>query len=217
MLTARDLRFAYPTGDFSLRVPEFHVGKGETVGVGGPSGTGKTTLMRLLAGILTPDGGSLAVCGENASSFSKNQMRHLRLRRLGLVFQDFALLDYLSVQDNILLPSRLDGGLTDVIRKHARELAEKLEIGHHWTHLTSRLSQGERQRVAVARALAHAPGAVLADEPTSSLDERRKTLVIDLLTQYAKEMKASLVVVTHDAAVSGRLDRVVNITDWGVS
>jgi putative ABC transport system ATP-binding protein len=130
------------------------------------------------------------------------------------VFQDFELLDYLSVEDNILLPARLQGTLNASLRDVARGLVERLEMAKHWKHLAGELSQGERQRVAVARALAHAPRAVLADEPTSSLDAKRRTLVMDLLTAYAKEKQAALVLVTHDAELFTRLDRTVDGGTW---
>ena len=136
------------------------------------------------------------------------------MEKLGLVFQDFELLDYLSVEDNILLPARLHGTLNTALRNAARALVERLEIARHWKHLTGELSQGERQRVAVARALVHSPSVVLADEPTSSLDNNRKTVVMDLLTAYAKEKKAALVLVTHDAELFTRLDRTVDGEVW---
>ncbi len=214
MLSTRDLRFAYPNDGFSLSVADFSAAEGETVGIGGSSGTGKSTFLRLLSGILKPDTGNVNICGEDTAQLSARSLRALRLRRLGLVFQDFALLDYLSVEDNILLPSRLGGILDDQVRKHASELAEQLEIAQHWKRLCSEISQGERQRVAVARALAHSPGAVLADEPTASLDAMRSQVVMSLLTNYAKEKRAALVVVTHDSALSSQLDRVVNVEEW---
>jgi putative ABC transport system ATP-binding protein len=214
MLAAHDLQFAYPSGEFALRVPEFHAVEGETVGLGGPSGSGKTTFLRLLSGILKAQTGAVSVEGEDFGKISAAQLRALRLEKLGLVFQDFALLDYLSVEDNILLPSRLHGTGSDALRASARTLTERLEIGHHWKHLAGELSQGERQRVAVARALAHAPRVVLADEPTSSLDAKRKSLVIDLLTSYAREKNAVLIVVTHDTELFQRLDRAVQVEDW---
>jgi putative ABC transport system ATP-binding protein len=214
MLSARDLRFAYPNGEFSLRVAEFDAAGGEAVGIGGPSGTGKTTFLRLLSGILRPDTGTVIIEGEAASKISASALRALRLRKLGLVFQDFALLDYLSVEDNILLPSRLGGMLDPAVRKQARELVAQLEIDRHWNRLCREISQGERQRVAVARALAHSPRAVLADEPTASLDARRSQIVMNLLLRYAKDRSAALVVVTHDAGLSALLNRTVNVEEW---
>lgn len=216
MLSTRDLRFAYPNGGFSLSVADFSAAEGETVGISGPSGAGKSTFLRLLSGIIRPDTGTVTICGENSAQLSTRTLRALRLRRLGLVFQDFALLDYLSVEDNILLPSRLGGILDDRVRKHARELAEQLEIAQHWKRLCSEISQGERQRVAVARALAHSPGAVMADEPTASLDAKRSQIVLSLLTNYAKENRAALVVVTHDSALTSQLDRMVNVEEWNL-
>ncbi|MEI6534080.1 MAG: ABC transporter ATP-binding protein [Verrucomicrobiaceae bacterium] len=214
MISARDLRFAYASGEFSLSVPDFSADAGETVGIAGPSGTGKTTLLRLLSGILKPDAGRVIVCGKDAAELSARALRELRLRHLGLVFQDFALLDYLTVEDNILLPSRLGGLWNDELPARARELAERLEITQHWKHLTSELSQGERQRVAVARALAHSPQLVLADEPTASLDGKRKMLVVNLLKEYAAEKSAALVVVTHDTEIFAQLERVVDMEGW---
>lgn len=214
MLSARDLRFAYPNGEFALSVPAFDAHEGESVGIGGPSGAGKTTLLRLLCGILRPDAGEVSVAGEKLGALSASALRALRLKRLGLVFQDFALLEYLSVEDNILLPARLGNHISAELRTSARELAEKLEIVQHWKRLTRELSQGERQRVAVARALVHSPRVVLADEPTSSLDAKRKLIVMDLLGSYAKERRAALIVVTHDAELFARLDRTVNVEEW---
>jgi putative ABC transport system ATP-binding protein len=214
MLSARDLRFAYSNNGFSLSVADFSAVESEAVGIGGPSGTGKSTFLRLLSGILKPDAGRVTICGENAALMTAGSLRALRLRRLGLVFQDFALLDYLSVEDNILLPSRLGGTLDDHVRQHARELVDRLEISQHWGRLCREISQGECQRVAVARALAHSPRAVLADEPTASLDAKRSQIVMNLLIGYAKEKRAALVMVTHDTGLSAQLDRVVNMEEW---
>lgn len=214
MISARDLRFAYESGEFSLSVPDFSASAGESVGIAGPSGTGKTTFLRLLSGILKPDTGSVSICEKNLGDLRAGALRVLRLRQLGLVFQDFALLDYLTVKDNILLPSHLGGLSDEELPARARNLVERLEIGKHWGRFISELSQGERQRVAVARALAHSPQVVLADEPTASLDAKRKMLVVDLLKEYAAEKKATLVVVTHDTEIFARLDRVVDVEGW---
>ncbi len=214
MISASDLRFAYDSGEFSLSVPDFSVGAEEAVGIVGPSGTGKTTFLRVLAGILKADTGNVSICGKRLAGLTAGAVRELRLRQLGLVFQDFALLDYLTVKDNILLPAKLGGFFDELLLARAQHLVERLEIGKHWSHLASELSQGERQRVAIARALAHAPQVVLADEPTASLDSKRKILVADLLTAYAAENHMTLVVVTHDAEICTRLDRVMDTEAW---
>ena len=209
MLSAREIDFSYPQGEFTLRLEKLDVAAGEALGIMGPSGAGKTTLLRLLSGILVPQRGEVRVAGEALSTLPERARRELRLRRLGLVFQDFALLDYLSVADNLLLPSRLGGEADGGINDRARALMEKLDMAAHWSRLTGELSQGERQRVAVARSLLHAPCAVLADEPTSSLDGRRKDTVMELLTSDARSRAVALIVVTHDAGMARWFDRVV--------
>jgi putative ABC transport system ATP-binding protein len=214
MLTARDLHFAYARDGFTLRVPELEVKAGETLGLGGPSGTGKTTLLKLLCGILSPDKGTVRLNDEDLPSLSVSARRLARLTQCGLVFQDFALLEYLTVEQNVLLPLQLAGKLLPDHAKHARKMVEQLDIEKHWRKLTSELSQGERQRVAIARALVHRPKVVLADEPTSSLDSKRKVLAMDMLVQYSKEANAALVMVTHDTDLFARLDRVVNVEEW---
>jgi len=213
MLSARDLQFRYPSGEFTLGIPELAVKPGEALGIMGPSGAGKTTLLRLLTGILVPDQGTVRLSETQLDSMTERARREFRLEKLGLVFQDFALLDYLSVADNLLLPLRLSGALTEEHQMKAQALLERLEMMPHWKHLTSKLSQGERQRVAVARALLHEPLAVFADEPTSSLDGARKDAVMALLTEDAKKRNTALIVVTHDVEMQRWFDRVVNFTD----
>ncbi len=214
MLQAHDLHFAYARDGFALRVPELSVAAGESLGLGGASGTGKTTLLKLLCGILTPQSGGLRLNNEDMLGLPPSARRAMRLAQCGLVFQDFALLDYLTVEHNVLLPLRLAGRATQGHAAKARDMVERLDIGADWQRLTGELSQGERQRVALARALAHRPKVVLADEPTSSLDAKRKGLVMDLLVHYAKETNAALVMVTHDTELFTRLDRVVNVEGW---
>jgi putative ABC transport system ATP-binding protein len=213
MLCARDLQFSYPQGDFSLRVEGLNVAAGEALGIMGPSGAGKTTLLRLLSGILRPQRGEVLLNEQIITSLPDKARRGLRLERFGLVFQDFALLDYLSVQDNLLLPARLGGLSSSGVTERAKELIGQLDMAKHWGRLTGDLSQGERQRVAVARAILHKPLAVLADEPTSSLDGERKDVVMRMLTEDAKARQSALVVVTHDAEMRRWFDRVVDFKD----
>jgi putative ABC transport system ATP-binding protein len=214
MLHARDLKFSYPSGGFSLRVPDLRVAGGETVALSGPSGTGKTTLLKLLAGILPIRDGSLTMQSQELTQAAPSARRALRRRQMGLVFQDFALLDYLTVRDNVLLPLRLAGELTAAHEIRARELIDQLELKSHWLHLAGELSQGERQRVAVARALVHEPRLVLADEPTSALDPKRSAVVMELLIHHVKQKQAALILVSHDAGLMATLDRTVNVEAW---
>ena len=214
MISVERMRFAYPNGDCALRIEGFAVNAGEAVGISGPSGVGKTTFLRLLAGLLAPQEGTVQVSGEIITTLSPSGRRRLRLRQCGLVFQDFELLPYLTVEENVLLPSRLGAMMTAERRTHGRAMIERLELGHHWKRRVQELSQGERQRVAIARALVHEPATVLADEPTSSLDDKRKALAMDLLLSYAKQRQAALVLVSHDPAVFQKMDRVAPVEDW---
>jgi putative ABC transport system ATP-binding protein len=209
----RDLRFQYPGSDFAIGIERLELGGGETLAVLGPSGCGKSTLLRLIGGLLLPKTGEVRIGGDDIHSLNTEAQRAFRLRRMGLVFQDFALLDYLTVDENILLPAKLGGFFCEEVTLRARSLMDQLEIRDHEGKITRQLSQGERQRVAVARALAHQPSLVLADEPTASLDSSRRDLVAAMLVSYAKERGAPLIMVTHDAALKERFDRVVDFQD----
>jgi putative ABC transport system ATP-binding protein len=207
-LLAEHLRFRYPGGGVGLAFDRLELRAGEPLAVLGASGGGKTTLLRLLSGLLLPKAGQVRLDGgEPLSSLSSEARRTLRLRRMGLVFQDFALLDYLTVAENLLLPGRFLGLEAEPARERARQLAERLEIDAHWQQTAGCLSQGERQRVAVARALVHAPEFVFADEPSASLDPARRGRVMDLLLETSRAAGACLVVVTHDPEVADACPR----------
>lgn len=213
VLEAYDLSFCYPSGEGAVSVRCLQVADGESVALIGPSGAGKTTLLKLLAGILMPASGTLRIEGKALSALSPAAKRELRLRRLGVVFQDFALLDYLTVGENLVLPVTLGGFAEVPHRVKARALADRLEVGHYWDKRSAELSQGERQRVAIVRALVHDPVLVLADEPTASLDSRRKDMAASLMLEDAKARGAALIMVTHDPELLPRFDRVVNLED----
>jgi putative ABC transport system ATP-binding protein len=214
-LSVTGLHFTYPNSRFRLRVPTLQIDEGGRFALLGPSGAGKTTLLRLMTGLLQPDSGAITLGSTDLASLSERQRREFRFREVGLVFQDFALLDYLTVAENVLLPQRFAGSGGDV--RAARELAERLQISEHWDRLTSRLSQGERQRVAIARALAHRPNYVFADEPTASLDADRRGIVMDLLLEYAQESNACLVMVTHDPALMRHFPQSARVEDFTAS
>ena len=207
------LKFTFPGESFSIRVDSLAVLPGEAVAIIGPSGCGKSTMLRVLAGLLAPDAGNVRMGSHEVHDLPPHALREFRLRQVGLVFQDFALLEYLTVEENIMLPMRLGGfeGQTSLARAH--ELTEQLGISQYLTRLTRELSQGERQRVAVARALAHEPRFLFADEPTASLDAKRRDLVGELLLDYARGRNAPLILVTHDPVLQDRFDRVVNFQE----
>ena len=208
-----DLHFAYPRGEASVRVRSLEIALGETVALIGPSGAGKTTLLRLIAGILEPRSGSIRFEGNELLTPNANARRRMRLEQMGVVFQDFALMDYLTVEENLLLPLRLGSGEKPEHAAKARGLADQLEVGKYWSKPTKELSQGEQQRVAIARALVHDPKLILADEPTASLDGNRKMTAARLMLDNARQRKAVLVMVTHDPELLPLFDRVANLED----
>lgn len=215
MIEFSDIQFHYPQSKFALDLAPTRVAVGEHVALVGPSGCGKTTLLNLLAGVLVPGAGKLSVAGERVDQLTDTTRRDFRIRRLGLVFQNFELLDYLDVRDNILLPLRIGRKLsvTDVARGRVSSLAERLGIADKLDRHPQQLSQGERQRVAVARALLLQPPVVLADEPTGNLDPANKFVVLDLLLDHTREQGATLLAVTHDRELLDRFDRVVDFKD----
>jgi len=205
--------FSYAEGGFCLEVPRLQVASGERVAVIGPSGSGKTTLLHLIAGIVVPGSGRITACGATLGGLSDAQRRAHRIRTMGLVFQEFELLDYLSVLENTLLPYRVTSALSldrEVIDR-AGDLAGKLGLGDLVRRRPRELSHGERQRVGICRALLPEPQLLLADEPTGNLDPRTKNKVIDLLLDHAKESETALLTVTHDHALLDRFDRVVDM------
>jgi len=212
-LQLTDLRFAYPGGEASVTVRSWSVNRGERVALTGPSGAGKTTLLRLIAGILEPQSGSVSFDGGDLRAMTAGARRELRLARMGVVFQDFALMDYLTVAENLLLPLRLGTGATLAHEVTARGLADRLEVGRYWNKPAAQLSQGEQQRVAIARALVHGPELVLADEPTASLDSARKMTAAHLMLADARERHAALIMVTHDPELLPLFDRVVSLEE----
>ena len=216
MITIRSLEFGYRTGEFRLNVPEFGVARSEKVAVIGPSGSGKTTLLNLIAGILTPITGTVNVGDVPVNQLSDAERRDFRITNMGFVFQDFELLDYLNVLDNILHPYRITRALmlNKDVRARALMLAEAMGIGDKLKRFANDLSQGERQRAAICRALLPHPKVILADEATGNLDPSNKTRILDLLFQSVEEHDTTLLAVTHDHELLKRFDRVVDFQDF---
>jgi len=216
MINISGLAFRYPDGEFQLRVPEFAVAEGEKIAVIGPSGSGKTTLLNLIAGILQPAGGTVEVGDVRVDALTDSERRNFRITNIGFVFQDFELLDYLNVLDNILHPYRITDALMldGEVRARAAMLAESMGIGDKLKRLVNDLSQGEKQRAAICRALLPWPKVILADEATGNLDPTNKNRILDLLFRSVEEHNATLLAVTHDHDLLKRFDRVIDFEDF---
>ncbi|MEE9612676.1 MAG: ABC transporter ATP-binding protein [Desulfatiglandales bacterium] len=217
MITIRNLEFHYIEGDFRLSIPELTVAKSEKVAVIGPSGSGKTTLLNLIAGIITPINGSVSVGNIQVNELNDAGRRDFRITNIGFVFQDFELLDYLNVLDNILHPYRITSALVldKRVRVRAATLAKEMGIGDKLKRPANDLSQGEKQRAAICRALIPHPKLILADEATGNLDPANKTRILDLLFRSVKDHETTLLAVTHDHELLKRFDRVVDFVDFG--
>jgi putative ABC transport system ATP-binding protein len=216
MIEINNLRFRYPEGEFALDVPELSVAREERTAIIGPSGCGKTTLLDLMGGIQVPQAGRVVVGGVEVNQLDDAGRRAFRIRNIGLVFQEFELLDYLSVLENVLLPYRINSALAldSEARRRACELAEQVGIGDKLDCEIGHLSQGERQRVAVCRALVTEPDLVLADEPTGNLDPTNKERVLEILLDCISGSGATLVTVTHDHELLSRFDRVIDFKQF---
>ncbi len=216
MIAVSNLDFAYAGDGFRLRVPALSIQENERVSIIGPSGCGKTTLLNLLSGILVPASGSIDVQNIDIARLDYEDRQDFRAARMGLVFQEFELLDYLTVLENILLPFRvnqilrLDAATVD----HAKSLAGDVGLGRKLQSYPGHLSQGERQRVAVCRALIARPAIIFGDEPTGNLDPRNRDQVMEILFNYSSLAHAPLVVVTHDAELQSRFDRTIDIQEF---
>ena len=210
--TLQAVEFGYGDAGFRLSIPELTLATGSRTAFVGPSGSGKTTLLRLLAGIATPQSGTIQIGNHALHTLSDTDRRAFRIQQIGFVFQDFRLIDYLDVRENLRLPYRLNEALTFGRDVDARleALAETLQLTDKLSAAIDTLSQGECQRVAIGRALLPRPGLILADEPTGNLDPANKTRILDLLFEQAEASGATLVMVTHDHALLDRFEQVID-------
>jgi putative ABC transport system ATP-binding protein len=186
---------------------------GEMVLFLGPSGSGKTTLLTLIAGLLPPTSGEVVLFGKSVESYSARDLQQLRARQMGFVFQTFQLIDALTAEENIKLVLHFAGHQKQTAKEKASMLLHQLHIGHLADKLPTEMSQGEKQRVAVARAIANDPELILADEPTASLESTQGFEVIRLLHQYAKAHQRCVIVASHDLRLAEYADRVIRMAD----
>lgn len=216
MIGLNDIAFYYPGKEFSLEIPQLTIVEGTTTAIIGPSGTGKTTLLNLMAGYFTPQEGKILIDDTTISSLSEKERSAFRINTIGLVFQEFELMEYLNVLDNILLPYRLSSSLKldKKVAERAKELAKKVHIDDKLNRNVNKLSQGERQRVAICRALLPEPPVLLCDEPTGNLDPENKLIVLEFLMKEVKERGTTLVVVTHDHQLLPYFENVIDFSDF---
>ena len=214
---AKDLTFAYGAGPNVLDIPDLTVNAGERVFLYGPSGSGKTTLLGLIAGVLKPSPGSLTVLGQDVGALSSAARDRFRASHIGYVFQMFNLIPYLNVRDNIALPvrinaerkKRLNGSLDAAVADAAAHLGIEVLLDEKVT----RLSVGQQQRVAAARAILGSPELIIADEPTSALDANRRHAFLELLFSNVQEAGSTLLFVSHDMGLADQFDRSLSLPD----
>jgi putative ABC transport system ATP-binding protein len=217
MLLARDVTKKYPSGARTLTVLDsisFEIAAGAFVAIVGPSGSGKTTLLGLLAGLDTPTTGRVILDGADLGALSEDARARLRGEKVGFVFQSFQLIPTLTALENVSVPLELRGD-TDAAER-ARELLARVGLGDRATHLPAQLSGGEQQRVAVARAFANRPRILFADEPTGNLDGATGARIIELIESLNRESGSTVILVTHDASLADRTDRIIRLADGRV-
>ena len=214
----KEVSFQWPgvTG-FTLSVPSFSVAQGDSVLLLGESGSGKSTLLSLICGTALPKSGTVEVAGQNLEHLSGGARDRFRADHIGVVFQQFNLLPFGSVEDNILLPLRFAPERRKRCqnpRDEAAKLCDALGLSRRLLpQKAAKLSVGQQQRVAVARALIGAPPLLIADEPTSALDETRQAQFLDLLFAQVRAVGGTLLMVSHDPRIASRFDRTVSMSD----
>jgi putative ABC transport system ATP-binding protein len=214
------LKKGYGSGDdavLALRGLSFSIDRGEFVAIVGPSGCGKTTLLNILGALDRPTSGKVYIDGVDISQLGNKELAMVRSRKLGFVFQDFNLLSRMSVVENVELPLFIAGADPVFSRRRALSLLGRLGIAHKSKKNVNNISGGERQRVAVARALANDPKIVLADEPTGNLDTRNTEMMMGLMKQLNKEFGKTLVIITHNPEVASHAQRVISIRDGSIT
>ena len=221
VLSCKAVRFAYPDTDFMIHIDDFELHAGESVFLQGASGTGKSTFLNLVGGVLEPSEGAIRLMGKHLGHLSAGACDALRVAHIGFLFQQFNLLGYLNVMDNVLLPCRFSAirrskalAVHSTLEKAAGDLLSQLGMSDCINRPVRQLSVGQQQRVAAARALIGCPDLIVADEPTSALDEGHQSRFLNVLMQQARQSGTALVFVSHDLRLSHYFDRTQHMADW---
>ena len=211
-----DVTKTYGEGDTAVTAlahATLTVASDEMIALVGPSGSGKTTLLSIAGGLLTATSGQVVVGGTDLSNASPKDLTAFRRTKVGFVFQSVNLVPFLTAKENLMVVDEISGRRTKATEQRARELLEKLQLGHRLNNLPGKLSGGERQRVAIGRALMNSPALVLFDEPTSALDSKLGEQVIELIRREVKDRQTAAIVITHDTRITHYCDRTVQIAD----
>jgi len=212
VLSAHELQKQVSSQEGTLTILDgvsFRIPAGASVAVVGPSGAGKSTLLALLAGLDLPTRGHVTLAGSNLAELDEDGRARVRAESVGFVFQSFHLVPSLNALENVMLPLELAG--RDDARQAAREIIDRVGLGERWSHYPSQLSGGEKQRVAIARAFATEPAVLFADEPTGNLDSKTGANIMTLMFDLNRNSSTTLVLVTHDAALAARCERVLEL------
>ena len=212
MLKIENVSKSYQQGDTVIPVITnvyLDLHQGDIIAIMGKSGSGKSTLLSLLSGILKSSTGDIHFDGLNYNQLDENKLSEVRAKKIGFIFQNFHLVSYLNALENIMLPAQVCQ--IENAREKAMKLLEQVGLKHRADHLPSELSGGEKQRIAIARALIHQPKLILADEPSGSLDEQTGEEIMDLLFNLVKENKTSLILVTHAPNVAKRCQKTYQL------
>lgn len=196
-----------------LKGIDLEINKGEVVSIVGPSGAGKTTLLQILGTLDSPDSGTLLINGTNVQQLSERQLSTFRNKNIGFVFQFHQLLPEFTALENVMIPALIAQEKASVAENRAKEILDFLKLSDRMSHKPAELSGGEKQRVAVARALINHPAVILADEPSGSLDSRHKEELHALFFELRDKMNQTFVIVTHDEQLAANTDRTIHIKD----